>query len=187
MTYDINNPPNALQGPIAHILRHKSGLMVEMMHEKEAFKATLPIIQSMKVDLIVELGTSEGGFTMLMADAAPGAEIHTFDRCPIFEYNRKFFPTNIHLHRGDVLKPHPDVIKLLKRPVRKFLYCDNGNKKLEVKLYSKYLSKNDYIGVHDWGREIFWKDVQPFIGPWEKVQWDVLEKYGVLTRIWRKE
>jgi hypothetical protein len=143
----------------------------------------------MQVDLVIELGTSNGGFTRLLMDVCPGAEIHTFDVAPMDQRNLRYFNDDVRFYNHDIFKSAPAmslINSLLRRETPKLLYCDNGKKAQEVKLFSRLLNEGDYIGVHDWGREIFWRDVAPYIGKWEKIGWPLVEKYGALSRFWRR-
>jgi hypothetical protein len=39
------------------------------------------------------------------------------------------------------------------------LYCDNGNKRKEWKIYSAFLRNGDFFSVHDWGTEFLEEDL----------------------------
>ena len=75
------------------------------------------------------------------------------------------FNDNVEFKVEDVVdQKNEELASILRDANRpKLLYCDNGNKKVEVELYSKYLYKGDVLGVHDWGTEIFPEDVAPYI------------------------
>lgn len=186
MTRDLDNYERMIKGRITRTLNHSCGLSVELMHESVAAVTTLPIIQRMGVSLIVELGTSAGGFTKLLEDACPQAEIHTFDISDKTSPNRKFFSSKVRFYNEDVRDLNGSVLPLLRRKEKKLLYCDNGNKKKEVEMFHSYLNPGDFIGVHDWGRELFFRDVSPWIGEWTRIEWALLEEHGALSRFWIK-
>lgn len=189
MNYDYNNHERMIKGRITHKIQITENFAVNMMQEKVVYETTIPIIQSMGIKLIIEFGTGTGGFTFLLSNQCPDVTIHTFD-IKIATIADKIVKNNIFFHHTDILNTSVGmkkyIIQLLKSDEKKLLYCDNGNKKQEVKMYYDYLNKDDFIGVHDWGREILWKDVEPYIGSWERYQWPLLEEHGALSRFWKR-
>jgi cephalosporin hydroxylase len=172
----------------------KSG--ISLVHEPDAIPVIQEFLTSLNFELIVELGTSWGGFTVVMHEALPNAEIHTFDLFNKREPNFKWFETytkNIRFYRDvDVLKEiNKDVANLLKqRRVHKLLYCDNGDKPKEVDLYAKYLQPGDFIAVHDYNTE-YHRDmvdknshIKNNFEPWNH---EIFEKNGWTTRFWRRK
>ncbi len=103
---------------------------------------------------IVELGTGAGGFSLwLSAQAeARGLFFRTYD---IHEPNTQvpgFCRLDIYAHAesiGEHLGKYDPVI----------LFCDGGNKPRELKTFSRYVTADSLIVVHDWGTEISPKDV----------------------------
>lgn len=103
---------------------------------------------------IVELGTAKGGFALYLAaqaDArdlffrtydvvAPTRRIPGFVRCDIFAQASDI---GIHLQRRNPL----------------VLFCDGGNKPREIKTFSRFLTPESLIVVHDWGTEMQKEDV----------------------------
>ena len=103
---------------------------------------------------IVELGTWKGGFSDYLycqAEkrglffrtydvASPGRTVPGFVQLDIFA---EADAIGGHLHRHD--------------PV--ILLCDGGNKPRELKTFSRYLSPQSVIVVHDWNQEIVASDV----------------------------
>lgn len=185
MPYDIHNEERKIKGRFTHNFTHKCGAGFRMKHERTLVAHTIEVIRSMEVELIIELGTFQGGFTKLLEDAMPNVEIHTFDNVNLTKSTRKHFGPNVHFHVLDVLVGAKEVVDLLMRKEPKLLYCDNGKKKEEVEIYHSHLYTGDFIGTHDWGNEIWWKDVKEHIGHWEKYRWEELEEVGVTSRFWR--
>jgi len=187
MEYDIHNQEKKIKGRFTHDFKHSSGVGFTMKHERKLVSHTIEVIQKMDVPLIIEFGTFKAGFTKLLEDGTE-AEIHTFDlidHCP--KIKKHFSPRVVFHVEVNVLEAdNHEVVELIKRPEKKLLYCDNGRKKQEVEMYSKLLRSGDFIGVHDWGNEIFWSDVEPYVGTWEKFCWSELEEVGVTSRFWRK-
>lgn len=186
MIYDIHNQEKKVKGRFTHSFTHKCGAGFRMKHEKGLVKHTIGVIASMGVELIVELGTFQGGFTKLLEDAMPDVEIHTFDNVNVTKSTRKYFGQNVSFHVCDVLNDNPLVRDLLCRHERKLLYCDNGRKRQEVAMYHGCLATGDFIGVHDWGNEIWWDDIIEYLSDWEMYKWPTLEMVGVTSRFWRK-
>jgi len=183
--YDIHNTEKKVKGRFTHDFIHKSGAGFKMKHEKDLVKHTIDIIKSMNVDLIIELGTYRGGFTKLLEDAMPDVQIHTFDNRNETKSTRKYFGKNVHFYVEDVLHNSDTVINLLNRRDVKLLYCDNGKKREEIKMYHHHLFTGDFLGTHDWGNEIWWDDVKEYVEHWEKWGWNKLEEVGVTSRFWR--
>jgi len=186
MTYDIHNQKRKQKGSFTHALKHRSGLNVIFKHEEKQVFHMLGILAQEPFELIIELGTHQGGLTKLMEDIFPSLPIHTYDNVDLTRNNRKYFGEKVYFHIESVLVPSRSLIKLLSDPAKKLLYCDNGKKKQEVEMYSQYLYPGDLIAVHDWGNEIFWEDVQSYIGDWRRIGWPTLEYIGSTTRIWQK-
>jgi hypothetical protein len=157
-----------------------------MKHEQKAVKECIEVIQEMQVDLIIELGTDRGGFTKLLNEAIPNAEIHTFDLANETNAVRKFFSGNVVFHNEDVLEKCLPLMHLLSRQEKKLLYCDNGKKRKEVAMYSWQLNPLDYIGVHDWRFEIFPKDVDDYLLHWKNFNHNRLAISGSTSRFWQK-
>jgi hypothetical protein len=187
--------------------RCHEGLKTIIVHEIEAY----PVIESFLLNenpaLIVELGTLYCGVTALFHEANKEAEIHTFDyrnfmknlskaHKPItieelLAFQKEVFGDNVHFHIENILlDPNQNLIGLLSRPEKKFLYCDNGNKMKEINMYAQYLNPGDFLGVHDWGTEVFIEGIQETVDkenlkPTKYSQ--MLEERKCSTRIFLKE
>ena len=126
---------------------------------------------------IVELGTAEGGFSLYLAAqaeardiffrtydvVAPARRIPGFVQCDIFTLADEI---GVHLQRRD--------------PV--VLFCDGGNKARELKTFSKYLSPESLIVVHDWGTEITEGDVPENV---TEVYGQLCDELGSMSRCFR--
>lgn len=187
-------------------------------HEEAAEPFMTQILQEFKPELIVELGTGWGGFTLLMHNSVPDAEMHTFDIRSLFKrkdqlHRLEHFHGKLTAYEEDVIgmdtdpiagtkqmddirkdplafeKPNQKVIDLLQRKEKKFLFCDNGEKIGEFKMYSKYINKGDLIGVHDFGsKEINYKDIQEDLKDFASFKtWnDFYKDKGFSSRFWVK-
>lgn len=178
-----------------------------LVHEGNALPTIQEIITKHDPNLMIEFGTSWAGFTKVMIDSKPMAEMHTFDKggrrrpkCSRLKYNLLWDnvkvkvwkegekPKNtIIFHNFDILKEKSKIIKnLCKREEKKVLYCDNGDKVKEIKLYAKYLNIGDLLGAHDFGNEYKMPDIEKYLINFEPVEHKVFEENGWTTRFWRK-
>lgn len=162
------------------------------VHECETFPIISELLDEYNIDLFIELGTARGGTTLRFHDMKQTMQVHTFDisncgECQqLIEYLSNY-DHRITFHKEDILTSESEtLLNLLSSPVKKMLYCDNGNKPKEIRMYSKYLSSGDLLGVHDWGKEIHPKDVNEPTRKFTKIRWSQLESLGVTTRLWVK-
>ncbi len=128
-------------------------------HNKEDIVFLQTWVKLFQPELIVELGTMFGGLTYALHEAAPYIEIATFDKDPSrphLKFVSLLEEKNIYYKRTELLKggANREVLKFIAKPIRKMLYCDNGNKLEELLLYAPSLLSGDLLGVHDWGVEI---------------------------------
>ena len=180
--------------------KHKMRPDIVIIHERAAIPVIQDIIIELKFELMIELGTTNGGFTLVMHDAVPGTEIHTFDIHTLGPrdggyVDQKWFGNyapNVHFHpQTDVLIHCKELVELCKRPECKLLYCDNGNKPLEFKLYSKYLNPGDYIAVHDYmseNEEYQPEEINdlPIMKYFKPFRHELFEGNGWTTRFWKR-
>ncbi len=163
---------------------------ISLVHEEDAIPYIFALLAMAGFELVVELGTSWGGFTILLHEALPDAQIHTFDNDNTRMINYNWFDQNtknIHFYKPvDVLIEDNEIVsELLKRPEYKLLYCDNGNKPLEVERYAKYLNSDDIIGVHDYNGEYKAKEVDKHLDGFEPYYHDILKPWS--SRFWQKK
>ncbi|MDP3767929.1 MAG: hypothetical protein Q8S13_07930 [Dehalococcoidia bacterium] len=127
-------------------------------HRSDDFPTLAAIIAPHKPQIVVELGTDEGGFSAWLADlVAPwGGKVWTFDR------EVKFDPAlldgrfpNLAFKQGDVLDLRAGghyVAGLISTPAPTLIYCDNGNKVREIELYAPLLRVGSLLATHDYTR-----------------------------------
>ena len=167
---------------------------IRCFHEENAIPIIREIVKEFTPELIIEFGTSFGGMTLIFHEIYPDIELHTFGRPDLPELpnrrkvtERYLFGESVIFHQVDILKyPVEEIVTLCKDERRKFLYCDNGNKPKEVEMYSKYLNVGDMIGCHDWGTEIFAKDVEGILDRYEPIRHAIFESNDWRSRFWRK-
>lgn len=157
-------------------------------HELVSIPEIIKIVGEYAPELIVELGTFQGGGTMMFHVACPSAIIHTFDiKDLIRDDERHLFKGkyNIYFHIEDTLTlPSSEVIKFCRLPIRKLLYCDGGNKVGELWMYSHLLRPGDLLGMHDYMYEFTLQHIHPRITIFEPFKHEVFERMGVPTRFW---
>lgn len=163
---------------------------ISLVHEEEAIPFIQALIAMSKFQMIVEFGTSWGGFTLVLHEASPQSLIHSFDDDNNRSVNYNWFSkntSNILFYKPvDLLKkPHKFVVNLLEKSDYKLLYCDNGDKPKEVEMYAKYLNSGDIIGVHDYGIEYEKEEVDKHLIDFEPYYHGILEDWS--TKFWRKK
>ena len=139
--------------------------------------------------VIVELGTDRCGSTSVLRDAAPESEIFSFDmKAPrLTEEQVASLGSNTHIVDADVLKSKDVVCRSFQAVDGVvLLFCDNGNKPLEVELYAPTLRTGDVIGVHDWETEVCGDDVDHILcePDWVPYLSGHTEKPGCACRFW---
>jgi len=117
---------------------------------------------------IVELGSGMGGFSLFLYLHAGfrNASFYTWDVNAVHMATRPFAEKigfSHHCYQGDVLKDEQTIEQIrnvLSLTGKTLLFCDNGHKATEVKLYVPSLKPGDYLAVHDWEHEIFPKHIE---------------------------
>jgi hypothetical protein len=67
------------------------------------------------------------------------------------------------------------------------LYCDNGDKELEMERYGLQLLPGDIMGVHDWYREVDSKKMEPVLSKFEPMRINrVFKSKGLSTRFFKR-
>jgi len=150
------------------------GLRIVACHQEGELAIIRDVVLDFKPELMVELGTCVGGITLLLHQCFPDIPLHSFDNKSIVKsakkarssltiellerFQKEAFNENVEFHVADVFADGKYIVEcLLTSEKRKFLYCDNGNKDMEINLFAKCLSIGDVLGVHDWGFEVGWE------------------------------
>lgn len=142
-------------------IKHVGALGKYVSHKKECLPIIEKMVREFNPSLMIEFGTGKAGFTYILHQANKNAEIHSYDIKPDNPIKTESFNKNVTFHRRcDILTEEIDeIIELLISKKKKLLYCDNGKKEQEVKMYAKYLNSGDMLGVHDWGIEVFYENI----------------------------
>lgn len=140
----------------------EDGTVIYIKHEPEIIPIFKRIVKEFDPQLVIELGFYYGGITKLIEETC-NARIFAYDNNPaVLERMTSYLPTfkRTEFFIEDVLsRPKMSIIKLLRRPERKLLYCDNGQKAIEVNMYCRHLNVGDLVGAHDWGEVINYENV----------------------------
>jgi hypothetical protein len=122
-------------------------------------KSMLYEMKKIKPDLIIEIGTCSGGFSLLLRKYF-NCDIHTFDNeewKPI-KLKRDLFQENkITFHKEDCWSSKKLSV-LLKDDRKKVVFCDGGNKADEFNTFLHEINVGDLIGVHDYFEKIEYRD-----------------------------
>jgi cephalosporin hydroxylase len=161
---------------------------VIVVHEAKAIPFIHEIVKEFNPELIIELGTSWGGVTLILHECNINAKLHSYDiNCPR-KPNRSMFNENVYFHIEDILSSSSNsLMNLCKDRRKKVLYCDNGNKIKEIQTYAPYLNVGDLLGVHDWDKEIRYKDVENVLKYFKPIKHEIFEKNNWSTRFFEKQ
>lgn len=126
---------------------------LHMQHRYEDLVVIQGILRRWKPAVGVELGTGAGGFACFLADtfAEWGGRVVTVDiedRCGTLPCENL---SKIVIDCLDYTRP--EIVDLIAKP-QSFLYCDNGNKRRELRLYAPCVGYGGLLGVHDYGTEV---------------------------------
>lgn len=121
------------------------------------------IVKEFKPEMIVELGTCTGGMTKYFTEWFPKIPIYSVDAYwlvskedeELFRSNNVGIIITSQIFKSDILLP-----TILSLPLKKFLFCDDGYRVEEFKLFAGYLRPGDLLGVHDWNEELKMIDVK---------------------------
>ena len=128
-------------------------------------------------DAIVELGTLEGGFSLWLHAQAQyrGMSFRTYDiRVP-----ERRIPGFVHI---DIYAHQKEIGEHLRRHEPVIVLCGGGNKPRELKEFSRYVTADSTLVVHDWMEEMFPKDVPPNV---EMIHREWCEELGSASRVFR--
>lgn len=126
-----------------------------MMQNRMAIPAWSYAFELVRPKTVVELGTHEGGFSILLAIACKnyGAKFITFDR-GLYDPKWKDWFTALQVdfrRREDFLDVvvQREIDWLIKGTGTSILLCDGNDKPREFKTFAKYLKPGDIIAAHD--------------------------------------
>lgn len=154
------------------------------------------LIQETKPKQILEIGTSDGGLTLMIRDILDSLNLYetTIRTYDILDQknlrdkkrNIEIFHTNLFNYSYDSLIDEKTASDFINRDGRTIVICDGGSKKNEFRLLSKFLKPGDIIMAHDYSpnQEYFEKYVKDKIWNWLEIQDsdinDSCEKYNLV-------
>jgi cephalosporin hydroxylase len=138
------------------------------------------LVSDYKVKMAVDLGTSFGGSSELFASF--GLEVVTFDIVAKATNPRR----EVCYVVGDIFSGQglEWLVRYCKDGRRKILFCDNGNKAMEITMLGPHLNKGDILAGHDYGTEWVESDVKNLLACCKFRQIEVAEKARIMA--WEK-
>ena len=106
-----------------------------------------------KFDLMVEIGTAGGGWTIFLQEAANSmdAKFITYDIHNFPQKGLEFANLGIDFRLKNVFSNSQEIIDLISQPDKRVaLFCDGGDKIKEFNLFSYHLKSGDFIFAHDY-------------------------------------
>jgi cephalosporin hydroxylase len=135
------------------------------------------LLNEREYDTVVELGTFSGGFSLYLASQAEhrGIGFRTYDvRKPERE-----IPGFVQI---DIYACQEEVGSHMRRHDPVIVFCDGGNKPRELKTFSRYVTGDSTLVVHDWGTEMLSTDVPDNV---EMIHEGLCLELGSASRVFR--
>lgn len=115
------------------------------------------LIKEIKPELIIEIGTGQGGFSIFLNDLTTRLKLKckqiTYDinnnNDIILKYNQTTNNT-IEFHIKDIFDDIDYLTELINSSGTTLILCDGGNKVKEFQTFSKLIKKDDFIMGHDY-------------------------------------
>ena len=139
-------------------------LGVKMQQSEEEFRYWEGFLGENKFDRVIELGTGFGAFAIYLSLYCLKNDIsfYTFekDEGRIDDFCKRVLEDHEGFIQGDIFEDHQQFIKVsVQMAGRTLLFCDNGCKVKELKVFSPSMKVGDVIGFHDFGVEIMQEDI----------------------------
>lgn len=114
------------------------------------------VLRKIKFKRILDIGTYNGNFSyyLLLFAKERGAEFYSYDK--LDHKNKRI---SGYFYQMDVFEHIEEIGALIRKDGISIVFCDGGDKIRELQTFSEFLKSGDIIVVHDWGKEIFKKDV----------------------------
>lgn len=146
---------------------------VRVEQHKNIFKALDALAKLEKPKQIIEIGASKGGFTKILDDheISENAEIYSFelnDFNPNATYTQK-----VSRIKGNCFDLENDIASIIEKEGTTLVFCDGGNKNLEINVFAKYLKIGDLIFGHDYAPtyQYWFENLKDKIWDWHET-WD---------------
>jgi hypothetical protein len=114
-----------------------------------------PFLEEQKFDIIIEIGTLNGGLTRYLRDASPNSRIISYDICNQPEHTQLIecgIEVKIVNIFGDKEVTNQEALDILQLSGKKLFLCDGGNKPNEFNILSQYVRSGDFIMGHDYAK-----------------------------------
>lgn len=111
-------------------------------------------LDEQKFEIIIEIGTLNGGLTRFIKDAAPYARLISYDVTPQPEHN-DLIACGVELKIKNIFGEgyrvaDQEIIDILNLPKKKLILCDGGNKAAEFNSLASFVHRGDFIMAHDY-------------------------------------
>ena len=138
------------------------------------------VLRKVRFKTFIDIGTYNGNFSyyLLLFCKERGAEFYSYD---ILDHKNKRIAG--HFQKLDVFKNENEIGALIRQESISVVFCDGGDKVREVQTFSQYLKPGDIIAVHDYGKEVFLKDIPSGL---TMIHVDLIE-WNPLTRWFQKD
>lgn len=135
---------------------------LEMQQQRGIASFISDFLRSISPGLIIEFGSGHGGLSVLLNLYCykHGARFHTFENNTgiIEERNSELIEfMGGQIHELDIFSRADFIGSLIAGRGKCLVLCDDGNKKLELSTFARYLKPNDIIMAHDYyhSKELF--------------------------------
>lgn len=112
-----------------------------------------------KPSQIIEIGASNGGFTKILEDhpISENANIYSIE---LTDSNANaLYGEKVTKIKGNCFELEKEIASLISRDGISLVFCDGGNKNLEINFFAKYLKIGDFIFGHDYApTHDFWQN-----------------------------
>lgn len=133
------------------------GLRVEQ--NRNIFHALDRLSELCQPNQIIEIGASNGGFTKILEDhsISQNAKIYSIE---LTDSNATaFYSEKVKKIKGNCFELENEIGNLISNDGISLVFCDGGNKNLEINSFAKYLKIGDFIFGHDYApTHDFWKE-----------------------------
>lgn len=154
-------------------------LLAFMRQNPDAIDVFKEFFGQNKFDLVVEIGTDNGGLSMVLKDECDkmGAQFETYeikeDAISRLNRNEQFKKRNINVVLGDIFDSAriDHLSQKIKNSGRALVLCDGGNKVKEFNMYSNFIKKGDVIMAHDYADDEadFKNNIKDKIWNWHEI------------------
>lgn len=171
--------------------KSKHGPTVTAMQVPGVYDVFLKLFNQVKFDTVIEIGTAQGGTTLITRDALdesgnedcllvsydPGTTKRFFKRY-VDEGRVTKLEENLFTKGYTELNPNSSVKKYLSKTGKNLILCDGGCKFREFNTLSPLLKSGDFIMAHDYAKsvEYFNSHIKNKIWNWHEIDFSKIKK-----------